>query len=291
MTVLTRHFGSARLALALLLFAPPLPAAGQERSDTVAAFLDAVRAATGKYRDRSVAIAAGYRKVGPDFPGMGEHWVQPGRLASGRFDPAEPPILTYVLIDGAPVLTGAAFAQPLGPHEAVPEFPSRDAWHDHTGSVDEESLLIAPAGHAAAHVRSSPGPRLAMLHAWVWTENPDGVFAQDNWALPYARLGLTPPAAPSVAAARALSFAAGGDSYFLALVDAAAAPSPEEREPVERAVRALAHDVSALITSAGAGTSVQQRLESLWHELWREIESSVSATSWARLQAFAPGHR
>jgi len=35
------------------------------------------------------------------------------------------------------------------------------------------------------------------------------LLADDNWALPYARLGYRPPAQPSHAAARAMALAAG----------------------------------------------------------------------------------
>ena len=43
-----------------------------------------------------------------------------------------------------------------------------------------------------------------MMHAWIWSPNPEGIFAADNWLIPLLRLDLTPPAEFSVAAAKAL---------------------------------------------------------------------------------------
>ena len=58
------------------------------------------------------------------------------------------------------------------------------------------------------------GPRLAMLHAWVWMENPDGTFAQHNWALPFARSTISVPPDVPEAAARALSLASGNEPFY-----------------------------------------------------------------------------
>lgn len=33
-------------------------------------------------------------------------------------------------------------------------------------------------------------PELTMVHARVWLDNPDGVFAQDDRVIPYVRVGL-----------------------------------------------------------------------------------------------------
>ncbi|HSJ13495.1 MAG TPA: hypothetical protein VK939_03715 [Longimicrobiales bacterium] len=89
-----------------------MPAAAQDpgavSSDSVAQFLDAARRAAEKYRERAVAVREGFRRVGPDFPGMGEHWIQPGRLVSARFRVEAPAVLTYAVIGGEPSLTRAA---------------------------------------------------------------------------------------------------------------------------------------------------------------------------------------
>jgi hypothetical protein len=52
---------------------------------------------------------------------------------------------------------------------------------------------------------------------WVQVSNPAGVFAAENWALPFARLGVSTPSRFSPGAARALSLLSGGERYFLDL--------------------------------------------------------------------------
>lgn len=39
-------------------------------------------------RDRHQAAVIGYRPIGPDFPGMGEHWISVPLLLDGSIDPA-----------------------------------------------------------------------------------------------------------------------------------------------------------------------------------------------------------
>jgi hypothetical protein len=271
-------------------------AAGQSapEQDSVRTFLDAAARASEQYADRAVAIRQGYRKVGPDFPGMGEHWVQPGRLVSGRFVAEAPPILTYATIDGQPVLTGVAYALPLAPGESPPAFPRGDHWHDHAASVDEESLLIAPLAAARAHAHGNTvhAPRLAMLHAWLWSPNPDGVFAQDNWALPYLRLGLDPPPHIDRDAARALSFLNGGDDYYRALFRAAVPLDAAALQQLDRITVELREELSAwraarpphdVVSDDGTST-----LRAAWHRFWHRALAAVPPAARTRLSDFAP---
>jgi hypothetical protein len=149
-----------------------------------------------------------------DFPSMGEHWVNPSMVFEGKFDVAHPAILTYSLVHGRPTLLGVVFAIPLAPGEAPPAaFGPRAIWHEHNGSLEEESLL--PEHHSMPSTESEV--RLAVLHAWVRAANPDGVFEAENWALPFVRLGLDVPASFPKGAARALALLSGGDRYFLSL--------------------------------------------------------------------------
>jgi hypothetical protein len=198
------------------------PVAGQTVpvSDDVAGFVAAARAATERYRQQSTAIADGYRRIGPDFPSMGEHWVSVPLVVRGDVDPLHPPILEYVTVAGEPMLAGVAYTQLVrdGPPRAPLPAPS-SAWHYHAGSVDEESFIL---GHArrSGGMDSAPGPRIAVLHAWLWLDNPAGLFATDNWALPWHRLAIRPPPesdGPSPAGLAA-ALASGGEAYFLALL-------------------------------------------------------------------------
>ena len=189
-----------------------IPAAGA----TTDALISRAREATEAFRDRNVAIAAGYRRLGVDFPSMGEHWVNPRLVIEGTFDVGRPAMLTYIVVEGRPVLSGIVYAIPLEPGEAPPQTFGDDAiWHEHNGTVDEESVL--PQHHATPSEAKST--RLAILHVWLRRSNPAGVFAAENWALPFARLGLSNPDRFPTGAARALSLLSGGAPYFLDLAN------------------------------------------------------------------------
>ena len=73
--------------LAVLLQASPAPSPDQQ-------LIDAARRASETFKQRSAAIRAGYRKLGPEIPEIGEHWINPIMIVEARFDPARPPMLT-----------------------------------------------------------------------------------------------------------------------------------------------------------------------------------------------------
>jgi hypothetical protein len=85
--------------------------------------------------------------------------------------------------------------------------------------VDEESFILGHAGSAQG-AEPTPGPRIAVLHAWLWLENPAGLFATDNWALPWHRLDIAPPTGSGEATPTGLvaALATGGRDYFLTLL-------------------------------------------------------------------------
>ena len=180
------------LLLALALLGREAAAQSGGGTDEVADFATKVRAATERYRDQSAAVADGYRRIGPDFPSMGEHWLSVSLAVRAEVDPLHPPILEYVTVAGKPVLAGVAYTQLV--RDAPPQAPipaPAGAWHFHQGSVDEESFVLSHAGQVAAG--NSAGPRIGVLHAWLWLENPAGLFATANWALPWRRMEISPP--------------------------------------------------------------------------------------------------
>jgi hypothetical protein len=254
---------------------PALLAVALSQGDTaVAGFIARARAGTEALRSPEAARAAGYRPVGPDFPGMGRHWIHTALILRSIPNPAEPPILEYAELNGTTTLVGVAYAVLVKNDSAPTSLPvPRDAWHFHQGTVDEESFLRSHAG--AGHI--VPGPRLAVIHAWIWLENPDGLFATDNWALPYARLGLRVPSHAPRAAARALALAAGegGRLYLEALLRAVGQPSAEEMDALSNAVRR--HQA---IARAQAPDVAQ--LEACWRALWEEVRARVSPVVWER---------
>src|SRR6185437_5295770 len=182
-------------------------------NDTAGArFLWRVRTSTARYRDREQAVLDGYRPIGGDFPGMGEHWIDIGTLFSRTFTPDRPAILEYATIDGRPTLVGVAYALPLLPGEMPPALPGNVAWHLHAGTVADESDLLSQAmeSHASMH-----GARLAMVHVWAWLPNPGGTFHAENWALPFVRAGVDPPPVdPGPVAGRVVSLLSGGDAFY-----------------------------------------------------------------------------
>ena len=80
----------------------PMPAAMHAIASTLsftqlqqtASDLERAKQATAKFQDVHAAEAAGYQKLGGDFPGMGTHFVL--TMEAGKFDVEKPPILLYV---------------------------------------------------------------------------------------------------------------------------------------------------------------------------------------------------
>ncbi len=262
------------LALALL-------ATIQAPSDTaLAAFVARARAGTEALRNPEAARLAGYHPVGPDFPGMGRHWIQTSLILRPVPDAAQPPVLEFAELDGTPTLVGVAYAVLVDADTAPASLPvPAAAWHFHQGTVDDESFLRSHAG--VRHMMPGPsGPRLAVVHAWIWLDNPDGLLATDNWALPYARLGLSVPPNGSRAAARALALAAGdgGRMYLEALIHAAGQLSDSETAAVAGVLRR--HQAQARSRASQTGA-----LTSCWLGLWGDVKSVVRPEIWNRLQA------
>lgn len=190
----------AATIVAALLQTSPATSADQQ-------LIDAARTASVQFQDRNAAIRAGYRRLGPEIPEMGEHWINPIMIVESKFDPTRPPVLTYANINGRPTLTGVAYALAIRPGESPPPTGVSGTWHDHAASVGVELA-------SGDHHRSVSGPRVVMLHVWAWVDNPDGPFADANWALPYVRLGVSVPDTVDALAARAAALSRGGVTYY-----------------------------------------------------------------------------
>lgn len=254
-------------------------------------FVAAARAATARYHWQDSAVADGFHRVGDDFPAMGEHWVNLARIMADSFAASRPTVLTYIRVNGTARLAGVAYTALLAPGEEPPDFPpARGQWHEHNGSIAEESFL---RGHDAHATRADL--RLSILHAWVWIQNPDGMFVTDNWALPFARLGLA-HSAPSHDAARAAALATEASAYYRDALQEVLSPSPVPSPAPSGGGRARYEDVldryaraadSVLrpartrhrLTTAGA-----DRLASLWPALWTELTAVLPGRA-AQLRA------
>ena len=237
-------------------------------------FVECARSGTARYRDRAAAIRDGYRRIGRDFPAMGEHWIRMALVFDGKFDASRPEVLNYVEIDGEPRLFGVGYAVPLLAGETAPGGPAGlHAWHDHFRTIDDETLLP----HHHTHGSANEGARLAMMHAWIWSSNPHGTFAADNWAIPFARRRLDMPAEFPQAAAKALSLASGGRDYVEAALDAAGAAGGPEHAVTQALDRAVERVIRLL--PPGRGTAPDQseleRLADIWTEMWAAIDEAV----------------
>jgi len=126
-----------------------------------------LREATAPYRDFDAAVAAGYARdvtqclAHPPHGAMGFHHVNRGYV-DNRIEVERPEILTYEReAGGRYALTGAEYIIPyrLWPADSTPP------------TVFGQSL------------KRSSELRLWYLHAWIWKENPTGLFADWNPAI------------------------------------------------------------------------------------------------------------
>ncbi|MET0526157.1 MAG: hypothetical protein ABWZ91_15230 [Nocardioides sp.] len=138
-----------------------------------------VRRATARFHEVDEAIAAGYelgwvngsgaRIVGgcvahPTAGAMGYHYFNAALMADNDVDALQPEVLVYAPeSDGGLKLVAAEWvvrsAQSNPP--GVPTAPSVLGMDMH--------ILVPP-----------PGPAFYLLHAWVWANNPAGMFADFN---------------------------------------------------------------------------------------------------------------
>lgn len=241
-------------------------------------FVETAREASRKYQTLEAAIAAGYRKVGPDLPNMGEHWIQPRHAVRSAVDPHRPSVLTYLRVAGVPVLTGVAYTIVVSEGQEAPPSPIAGAeWHFHSGPIEEE---IAGGMH---HAHS--GFRLGMIHAWIWTKNPDGLFEADNWGLSYQRLGLPIPDRVAPAASKALFLLDGGVEYYDDLIRFAR-PLPEEVSADLQGIFTRYRDLVA-IEVTGEGAPSTETLSRIWQELCLEVKGRVDEADWDHIRFLA----
>jgi hypothetical protein len=252
------------------------PAWGQSHNDPPPAdpIIEAAGQATSRYRDRAAAEVDGYRRVGPDIPAMGEHWVNVGLLLDPRVEVERPEILTYVPVDGRHQLVGIAWAVALQGNEEPPPLPGVDApWHAHDGPVEEELLQVDHVRH-----EGGTGSRIAVLHAWIWSPSPAGIYAAENWALPAIRLGLPPEGERDDEAARALSLARGGHAFLSRQVVLLAQLDDDMATSATRILADAGAMVDHVVAGLGpAGLTSDDRLELA--AIWRDARQKVASAA------------
>jgi hypothetical protein len=147
--------------------------------------LASAKAATAKYRDIDVAKADGYFQVTQFIPGLGLHLAKLS-IPNTTFDPARPQILLYQPDDKGDLhLAGVAY-QYVHVNDTPPAgfAGGADVWHYHTDLCFQKggSVTIAKDDTSCKAVGGLVFQKQTawLLHAWVWTKNPDGVFTELN---------------------------------------------------------------------------------------------------------------
>jgi hypothetical protein len=194
-------------------------------------------------------------------------------------------VLSYLRVNGKPILTGVAYARPVQRGETPPPFVLPGLWHFHSGSIDEETLLLNPRSMDHG---SADQPRLAMVHAWIWMENPGGLFAQDNWALPFRRLGLPVPDMVPPQASKALFLLSDGVDYYARLVETAGTPTDADRAAVQRVLERYHARVQRRYQTMRDANAVTEDdvswLASQWQAIWGALKENVSPALWAQIK-------
>lgn len=272
-----------RLAPLLVAVRSGLGQAVVRPSDTVVArFLDAAREGTRRYQSRQEAIDDGFKRVGVDFPAMGEHWVSFARVMDDTFVASRPSVLIYVNVDGTPRLAGVAYTTLLTGSRLPPPFPFAGAWHEHSGAVNEESLPLGHLGHGSPAMPAThsvdDSPRLFILHAWTWTPNPDGVFVTDNWSLPLWRLGVATADVAPRDAVRAITLV-DDDEYNRLVLSTTLKLSAAEDATVGKVLDSyrdrVQDEVAAIHGARRLTPAALARLSAIWNALWLELERTL----------------
>jgi hypothetical protein len=236
------------------------------------ALIKEARAGTARYQSVDSAIADGFKRVGVEFPAMGEHWVNLPRVLENRFNPARPSVLIYITTLGKRELAGVAYTALLDDGQSPPATAAKlSDWHEHNGSVAEESL---PLHHAAGmSSAATPGaPRLSILHAWVWATNPAGVFVTDNWSLPLERLGSSAKRLNGDAL-RGLTLAADSSGYYELTLQSSIGATEAETKVIARVIDTQR---KAARTALRDGVN-DAALATAWTDLWVALERSLPA--------------
>lgn len=150
------------------------PGASTAREEQEFFDLAAVKAATESFRDVAVAEATGYSWL-PDWDGLaciaspgngglGVRYVNAGFVSEGSLEPLRPQALLY-----APVQDGAL-------HLVAVEYlvlqRDRDGRSLNPPVLFGQEFQLVPAVHRGGL------PAAYLLRAWVWQENPRGMFAE-----------------------------------------------------------------------------------------------------------------
>jgi hypothetical protein len=133
--------------------------------------IDKVRGATAEFRDLEKAKKAGYgifqdcfRKK--EIGGMGQHYVNGELAGDDLLDPLHPEALVYEpREDGSMILV------------AMEYLVFKDKW-DPKDTGRKPPVLYGQEFHLKTDIPQTPP--VWVLHIWLWTHNPGGLFADYN---------------------------------------------------------------------------------------------------------------
>ena len=176
---------SAASVVVVALCTLPSRALAQDTAPQVPGDMEGVRTALAKYQDYNQSEADYYMAIGCIFygdleghagqmfgevPGQMTMWSYPN-FQDDELDPEKPEALIYEQNkEGEYQLAAAVWMQKAGPDTERPKLFGREF----DGPVKAE--------------KATPLQRVSFvtyeLHAWLWKENPDGVFTRTNPSLP-----------------------------------------------------------------------------------------------------------
>jgi hypothetical protein len=143
------------------------PAAAQGGS---AGLVEAVRQATGDFRDPAAAMAAGYDSTGscvsgPEVGAMGVHFANGVLIGDAAVDAQHPELLIYEERGGRMRLVGVEFLVIAAAWDAANAAPP---------------VLMGQHFHYVGSPNRYRLPAFYELHVWAWRENPNGAFVDWN---------------------------------------------------------------------------------------------------------------
>jgi hypothetical protein len=159
-------------ALAIVAVLVPSAASAGSTGESVAN----VRDATAGFNNPAAALAAGYDLLTDsadiaciDQPGagaMGIHYVKGSLVQAGTIDAARPQALVYER-------TAEGLLQPAAVEYVVLQ-AGWDAAHGAPPSLFGQQFMLTPAENRYGL------PAYYSLHAWIWKDNPSGMFSMYN---------------------------------------------------------------------------------------------------------------
>ena len=289
----------------------PAPHHEAGEAEALARQIAAVRKATAKYQEIREAQRDGFRRfAGGEAPLVGEHWYRRD-LVDAPLDLSRPSTLMYATLAGERRLIGVAYTVYQRPGDEVPEgfAGADDVWHVHDIPelarvlTEDRPVLRWLVGRRIDRGRVGPGDgrtQLVMVHAWLWLDNPDGMFGLHHRALPYLQAGLPAEwaAAPGgdEAAARGVALLDGGAcTREVRVMDRIARLSFRQEDALRDACSSASERVrnaraAVAIASSAAATGFNTETGKAWRSFIAARDSVLTAEQRRRLESVVATH-